>query len=242
VEKYTDSLENWEKEIVRIVRSISQYFYPQMLTKLMNEGWASFWHYTLMTDLWNEGYINEGAYLEILHMHSNVLHQMPLIGSINPYKLGFSVFSDIKRICEDPLDEDYIFFPEFAGKKDMWLDVIHDAMQNYTDESFILQFLSPKVVRDLELFAYEDNDCVDTLLISAIQSEEDFISLRRKVADLYKFHNMVPHIEVVDYDSYKHIITLKHYKSNDRILDLEDVDKTLTNLSYLTNCRVEIIR
>ena len=115
IEKNAPLLEPWEREIVRIVRKIAVYFYPQRQTKVMNEGWATFWHYNLMHDLYEEGLITEGNMLEFLQSHTNVVAQpefdSPYFSGINPYTLGFAMFSDIRRCCEDPTDEDTRFCP-----------------------------------------------------------------------------------------------------------------------------------
>jgi len=155
IEKNAPLLEPWEREIVRIVRKIAVYYYPQRQTKVMNEGWATFWHYNLMNDLYDEGLITEGTILEFLQSHTNVVYQpdydSPFYSGINPYTLGFAMFSDIRRVCENPTEEDRRFCPEYAGAD--WLDTVHQAMANYKDESFILQYLTPKVIRNLKLFA-----------------------------------------------------------------------------------------
>ncbi|MBT8078677.1 MAG: SpoVR family protein, partial [Gammaproteobacteria bacterium] len=172
-EKNAPLLEPWEREIVRIVRKIAQYFYPQRQTKVMNEGWATFWHYTLLNHLYDEGRVTDGFMLEVLQSHTNVVYQppydSPYYSGINPYTLGYAVFTDIRRICEQPTDEDRLFFPEIAGSD--WLDVLHNAMENYKDESFILQFLSPKVIRDLKLFSIVDDDQDPKIEITAIHDE-----------------------------------------------------------------------
>lgn len=65
IEKHAPLLEPWQREIVRIVRKISQYFYPQRQTQVMNEGWATFWHYTILNQLYDEGYCNDGFMMEL---------------------------------------------------------------------------------------------------------------------------------------------------------------------------------
>lgn len=75
---------------------------------------------------------------------------------INPYALGFAMFQDIRRICEQPTEEDKRWFPDIAGKD--WLETLHFAMREFKDESFISQFLSPKLMRDFRLFAVADDD------------------------------------------------------------------------------------
>ncbi|MBE0437409.1 MAG: SpoVR family protein, partial [Methylomicrobium sp.] len=159
IEKNAPFLENWQREIIRIVRKIAQYFYPQRQTQVMNEGWATFWHYTILHQLYQEGLVNDGFMIEFLQSHTNVVYQpafdSPYYSGINPYALGFAMMSDIRRICEKPTPEDKYWFPEIAGSD--WNKTLHFAMQNFKDESFISQFLSPKVIRDLKLFSILDD-------------------------------------------------------------------------------------
>ena len=70
VEKHAPLLEPWQRELVRIVRKLAQYFYPQRQTKVMNEGWACFWHYTILNTLYEEGYLSDGFMLEFLLSHT----------------------------------------------------------------------------------------------------------------------------------------------------------------------------
>lgn len=64
MEKNAPLLEPWQREILRIVRKVSQYFYPQKQTQVMNEGWATFWHYTILNHLYDEGKVTERFMLE----------------------------------------------------------------------------------------------------------------------------------------------------------------------------------
>ena len=93
--------------LVRITRKISQYFYPQRQTQVMNEGWATFWHYTILHQLFDEGIVGDGFMIEFLQSHTNVVYQPPVpparyFSGINPYALGFAMMRDIRRICENP--------------------------------------------------------------------------------------------------------------------------------------------
>ena len=119
IEKNVPLLEHWQREVIRIVRKIGQYFYPQRQTPVMNEGWACFWHYTLLNTLYDDGALSDGFMLEFLQCHTNVVHQprynSPHYSGINPYAVGFSMWRDIKRICEHPTAEDREWFPGVAG-------------------------------------------------------------------------------------------------------------------------------
>ncbi|MGL4837103.1 MAG: SpoVR family protein, partial [Shewanella sp.] len=124
IEKHAPLLEPWQREIIRIVRKMAQYFYPQKQTQVMNEGWATFWHYTLLNHLYDDGVVSDRFMMEFLQSHTGVIAQPPYnsrayIG-INPYALVFAMFTDIRRICEDPTDEDKAWFPDIAGSN--WLD------------------------------------------------------------------------------------------------------------------------
>lgn len=90
MEKNAPLLEPWQREILRIVRKVSQYFYPQKQTQVMNEGWATFWHYTILNHLYDEGKVTERFMLEFLHSHTNVVfqppHNSPWYSGINPMR------------------------------------------------------------------------------------------------------------------------------------------------------------
>ncbi|EXJ11587.1 SpoVR family protein [Nitrincola nitratireducens] len=78
IEKNAPLLESWQRELIRIVRKLAQYFYPQKQTQVMNEGWACFWHHTLLHQLYDEGRVDDGFMMEFLHSHSSVIYQPPL--------------------------------------------------------------------------------------------------------------------------------------------------------------------
>ncbi|GAB2934308.1 SpoVR family protein [Rheinheimera gaetbuli] len=202
IEKNAPLLKPWQREIVRIVRKISQYFYPQKQTQVMNEGWATFWHYTILQHLYDEGKVSDRFILEVLHSHTNVVAQpeynSKYYSGINPYALGFAMFTDIRRICEQPTAEDKEWFPELAGSN--WLDTLHFAMQNFKDESFISQYLSPKVIRDFHLFAIVDDDESSTLEVAAIHNAEGYQKIRQMLSQQYNLSQIEPNIQVFNVD------------------------------------------
>ena len=222
LEKHAPLLETWQRELVRIVRKIAQYYYPQRQTQVMNEGWATFWHYNLMNGLHTEGKVTDGFILEFLHSHSNVIYQpsfdSQFYSGINPYTLGFNMFQDIRRICEDPTDEDRHWFPDIAGSD--WLETVHFAMKNFKDESFILQFLSPKVMRDLRLFSVLDDESKSYLEVDAIHNDTGYKEVREALAAQYNLGNREPNIQVYNVDTRgDRTLTLRHYEHQSRPLD-----------------------
>ena len=214
VEKNAPLLEPWQREIVRIVRKVAQYFYPQKQTQVMNEGWACFWHYTLLNTMYDEGLVNDGFMMEFLHSHSSVVYQPPFdspyFNGVNPYTLGFHMMMDIRRICEEPTDEDREWFPDLAGTP--WLDAIHHAMRNYKDESFILQYLSPRLIRELKLFTILDDASNPTLKVSVIHNELGYRQVREDLAAQYNLGNREPNIQVYNVDVRgDRSLTLRHF-------------------------------
>src|SRR5690606_33937325 len=187
IEKNAPLLEPWQREVVRIVRKIAQYFFPQRQTQVMNEGWATFWHYTLLHTLYDEGLLADSFMLEFLQSHTNVIAQPPYnsrwYSGINPYAPGFAMWQDIRRICEAPTEEDRRWFPEQAGSD--WRESLDFAMRNFKDESFIAQYLSPKLMRDFRLFAVLDDDRKDKLEVSAIHDDEGYARLRTILSSQY---------------------------------------------------------
>ena len=243
IEKNAPLLETWQREIIRIVRKVAQYFYPQRQTQVMNEGWASFWHYNLMNEMYDEGLVTEGFIMEFLHSHSSVVFQPdfddPRFSGINPYTLGFNIFRDIRRICENPTKEDHQWFPDLAGTD--WLDAVHFAMQNFKDEGFILQYLSPKVMRDMRLFSIDDNEINPYLEIDAIHDESGYRQLRENLAAQYNLGNREPNIQVYNVDLRgDRSLTLRHYVHRGRPLEKESTTEIIKHLHRLWGFDVKL--
>ncbi len=103
LEKHAPRLKDWQRELIRIIRILGQYFYPQRQTKMMNEGCATFVHYEILNRMYERGLLTEGSMLEALHLHSSVVMQPGFddqrYGGMNPYALGFAMMRDIKRVC-----------------------------------------------------------------------------------------------------------------------------------------------
>ena len=235
IEKNAPLLEPWQREIVRIVRKIAQYFYPQRQTQVMNEGWATFWHYTILNDMYDQQLVNDGFMMEFLHSHSSVVAQpafdSPYFSGINPYALGFAMMRDIRRICENPTDEDKRWFPEIAGSD--WLTTLHFAMENFKDESFVQQFLSPKVIRDFHLFSIIDDDESETIDVNAIHDDSGYRSVRDALAMQYNLSSREPNIQVYEVDIRgDRSLTLYHQQSNRNPLN-DDTEEVLKHLYRL---------
>ncbi len=264
IEKNAPSLPTWKRELIRIVRKQAQYFYPQMLTKVMNEGFATFTHRYIMTRLHDKGLITESSYQEFLVAHTNVIKQpefdetrnvlrgydpdtgKPIIekvsiySGINPYALGFAMFTDIRRICESPTDEDRRWFPEIAGTP--WLQALKWAAENFTDKTFVEQYLSPKLIRNLKLFTLHDDDLDEEIVVSAIHDDDGYRDVRNALANTYDLNSSLPTIQVVEVERRgDRSLVLKHNMHQRKKLEAGDTEDSLLLLHQLWEYPVGIV-
>ena len=217
IEKNAPLLEPWQREVVRIVRKIGQYFYPQRQTQVMNEGWACFWHYHIMNALYDRGKVTDGFMLEFIQSHTNVVSQPDFdseyFSGINPYALGYAMMTDIKRICTDPDDEDRKWFPDIAGSN--WQETLDFAMRNFKDESFISQFLSPRMIRDFKLFSILDDEERSELEVTSIHNDSGYHYIRHALSNQYNLSMNEPNIQVQNVDIRgDRSLTLSHIPHN----------------------------
>jgi len=242
IEKNAPLLEPWQREIVRIVRKIAQYFYPQRQTQVMNEGWATFWHYTLLNDLYDQGLLTDGYMIEILSSHTNVVFQPPVThpaySGINPYALGFNMFTDLRRICEKPTDEDRQWFPDIAGSD--WHKTLDYAMRHFKDESFIGQYLSPRMMREFRLFSVVDDATQKELEVAAIHDDAGYRHVREALSRQYDLGAREPNIQVWNVNLRgDRSLTLRHTRHNDRPLD-NGAEEVVKHVARLWGFRVRL--
>jgi spore cortex formation protein SpoVR/YcgB (stage V sporulation) len=237
LEKAAPRLQPWQRELLRIVRHIAQYFYPQRQTKVMNEGTATYVHYRVMTRLHEQGRISDGNFLEFLQSHTNVVFQPdfddPRFSGFNPYALGFAIMQDIERIVSNPTDEDRDWFSDIAGTGDV-MAVLRDVWANYRDESFISQFLSPRLMRRLRMFHLHDDPKESAIRVAAIHDERGYRRVRRELARQYDVGFIDANIEVVDVDlAGDRRLLLRHTVANGAMLEEADARRVLQHLADL---------
>ncbi|MBY5352417.1 SpoVR family protein [Rhizobium leguminosarum] len=238
LEKSAPRLQPWQREILRIVRHVAQYFHPQRQTKVMNEGTATFVHYRIMNRLYERGQISDGNFLEFLKSHANVVFQPSYddrrFSGFNPYALGFAMMQDIERIVTKPTEEDRAWFPDIAGRGDA-MAVLRDIWANYRDESFISQFLSPNLIRQLRLFhLYDDPEQTEGVLVSAIHNERGYLRIRRQLSREYDIGWTDPAIDIIDVDlAGDRRLLLQHIVVNGCYLQEADMKLVLQHLADL---------
>jgi len=129
IEQHARDLEDWQRDILTVMREEMLYFWPQLETKIMNEGWASYWHIRIMREL----DLTPEETIEYSKLNSSVV--VPSRGSINPYYLGYKIFEDIEK----RYGRDYMF----------------EVRELDSDQSFLRNYLTKELVEDLDLFVFE---------------------------------------------------------------------------------------
>lgn len=260
IEKNAPLLESWQREIVRIVYKIAQYFFPQRQTQVMNEGWACFWHYTLINTLYDAGRLEDGFMLEFLRSHTGVVYQPNYndrwFNGINPYHLGFHMWMDLKRICtgvetygnnkgkpctSEQIAEDRAWFPQLVDTD--WRESFDFAMQNFKDESFIQEYLSPRMMRELKLFILHDNASREKLRIEEVANAEGYHSLREIFSKTYDLVNREPRIEVLRVKRRTdRSLWLGYYPEQERSFEDEALHQTMAHLATLWGFPVKLYK
>ena len=145
---------------------------------------------------------------------------------------------DIKRICQNPTAEDKKWFPALVDTP--WLKTLDFAMRNFKDESFVAQYLSPKLIRDLKLFNIVDDDLQTEMTITAIHDEEGYQQIRSALSVQYNLSQTEPNIQVYRVDNRgDRSLTLRHFISNRRPLNKSTIE-VLKHLYRLWGFKVRI--
>lgn len=194
--KYGD-IEDWEKSLLDVVRQETKYFIPQIETKIMNEGWASFWHYNILKQL----NLPDELYLEFIKRHNDVI--APGYGSINPYFVGFKIFEDILKRY---------------GK-----DKIFEVRSIERDESFLRKYLTKELCGDLNLFEYASND--ENYVVKEVADDNGYKSIRNTLCSSCGM-GTIPLIRVVEMSSKDKTLILEHV-SDGRELNMDYAEATL---------------
>jgi stage V sporulation protein R len=231
IARYNPYLPEWKRDILRIVAAEARYFMPQMETKIMNEGWASYWHYKLM----NELELPQELHLEFLVKHNQVLRPHP--GGLNPYHLGFVIWQDIERRWNAgetgieygpaPAAVDPKSMPEHEtpGRKK-----IFEVRASDRDSSFLRRFLTEDLIRELELFQHERRG--KERVVTKVADEESWDQIKQTLVQNVG-SGSIPVIKIEDADfGQNRTLYVKHFHDG-RDLLLEYAEHTLRHLTAL---------
>jgi stage V sporulation protein R len=222
-------LRRWEAEILDLIREEAYYFAPQAQTKIMNEGWASYWHSTIMT----RKALTDGEVIDFADNHSGTMAMGQ--GRINPYKIGIELYRHIEeRWNKGQFGKAYDECDDLVARKkwDKQLGLgrqkIFEVRKIYNDVTFLDEFLTADFCREYKLFAYEYNPMSKRYEIS----DRDFAMVKQKLlSQLTNFGQ--PIIEIVDANAgNRGELHLKH-RHEGMDLEIDYAQHTLQNLQAI---------
>ncbi len=214
-------LHDWEKDLLTIVDEEAKYFIPLIETKIMNEGWASYWHKRILESL----DLEQGLRLEFIVRHNQVVRPIP--GQINPYHLGLRIWEDLHRRCTNPTPEEIKRdgAPNKTGDQKLF-----ETREVERDSSFIRRYLTEDLMREMDLFQYEPRG--EDLVVSKVADDEGWRTVKEQLIRNVGTAS-IPVIKVEDADfGQNRTLYLRHYHDG-RDLHLEYAEKTLAYLYRL---------
>jgi stage V sporulation protein R len=222
-------LENWQKVVLSIIRDESYYFAPQRVTKIMNEGWASYWHSTMMT----ERCLKDSELIDYADHHSGTLGSRP--GSINPYKLGIELWKDIEeRWNKGRFGKEYDDCDDMEKKRswDQQLGLgrqkIFEVRRVANDINFIDNYLTKEFCERHRLFTYKYNDVTGMYEIS----DRDFMQIKLKLlSSLTNFGQPIIHVADGNFKNRGELYLQHQHEGID--LDIEYAKDTLQNIHHI---------
>jgi stage V sporulation protein R len=221
IERHARGLEDWERDVISIVRSEQSYFLPQMRTKILNEGAAVLAHQEICQRL----FLPADRYWEYEQLNASVIQPHP--GRVNPYNVGVNILREVMRIATDPDEEERERW-SWAGEIDPFEEIRY-VLGAYDDEALLREFLTPKVCEVSRLYAFEHIE-QDPRRIRVSSREADAI---RDV--LIPQHSTlgIPHIEIIDADYRNRGELLLEHRHDGIGLDPEYARGTLTQVAML---------
>lgn len=214
-------LAEWEKDLLTIVHEEAQYFIPQIETKIMNEGWASFWHKRILEAL----DLPQGLHLEFLVRHTQVLRPSP--GSLNPYHVGMKVWEDIEKRWQNPSAAE---IKEFGPRTKSAAEKLFEVREVERDGSFLRRYLTEDLIRDLNLFEYKNQG--NQQVVSHVADEDNWQHIKNTLI-VNVGTGTIPVIKVVDADYRNSRTLLLQHDHDGRDLQLEYAEKTLQYVQQL---------
>ncbi|MDN3955775.1 SpoVR family protein [Sporolactobacillus laevolacticus] len=216
IEEYSRVLEDWQRDILTMLREEMLYFWPQLETKIMNEGWASYWHARIMREL----DLTSAEAVEFAKLNAQVVQ--PSQQSLNPYYLGLKIFEDIEESYNYPSEDmQAVGIKEGSGR-----NKIFEVRELESDQSFIRNYLSKKLVQREDLFLFEKKAENYTI------TDKDWKNVRDQLVSM-RINGGFPYI-VVENGDYRNNgeLLLKHrYEGTE--LDIRDLEGVLKYLFQL---------
>jgi stage V sporulation protein R len=230
-------LNRWQQDVLSIIRDEAYYFAPQGMTKVMNEGWASFWHTRLMTS----HILSDSELITYADHHSGTMTMRP--GQLNPYKIGIELFRDIEeRWNRGQHGKAWMDNPDIAKKRD-WdtgagqgLEKVFEVRRTHNDVTFIDTFLTEDFVRKVGLFTTGYDASAGHYTVES----RDFAAVKSRLLSMLSNRGQ-PRIRVTNGNhSNRGELELTH-QHEDQDIQLEWAESTMCNIARLWGRAVHLV-
>lgn len=216
IEHYSRELTDWQRDIMTMIREEMLYFWPQLETKIMNEGWASFWHQRIIREL----DLSSDEAIEFAKLNAGVVQ--PSKTSINPYYLGLKVLEDIEERYNNPTDE----MKKMGTKPGSGREKLFEVREIESDISFLRNYLTKDLVMREDMYLFQKQGKEYKIVDKAWEQVRDqLVSMR--------VNGGFPYITVNDGDYLRNgELYLKHWYE-DIELDIKYLEKVLPYIYQL---------
>ncbi|GAB4020396.1 MAG: SpoVR family protein [Bdellovibrio sp.] len=222
-------LKEWEADILGILREEAYYYLPQRMTKIMNEGWASYWHSTIMT----KNALRASEIIDFADHHAGVMAMSRK--SINPYKIGIELFRDIEyRWNTGRFGKEYLECSNLQEKENwhrptnLGREKIFEVRASHNDVTFIDEFFTPEFCERQQLFTYKYNSRTGRFEIDT----RDFEAIKQKLLlSLTNFGQPVIEVQEINFANRGELLLRHIYQGVD--LDMGYASDTLRNIFAL---------
>ncbi|MFD1609388.1 SpoVR family protein [Oceanobacillus luteolus] len=210
LEQHSRELDDWQRDILTMLREEMLYFWPQLETKIMNEGWASYWHQQIMREM----DLTSGEAIEYATLNAGVLQ--PSRTSINPYYLGIKMFEDIEERYNNPTEK----MLDRGVKPGSGREKMFEVREIESDISFIRNYLTKELVEQEDMYLFEKKGRDYRI------STKEYEQIRDQLVSM-RVNGGFPYITVVDgdYNRNGELYLMHHYEGTE--LDLPYLEHVL---------------
>ncbi len=229
-------LEDWQKDILEIIRTTGQYYWPIIKTKQMNEGYATLIHEYVCEKLFNEGILTGSEHGQF--NYSNSLVKAKSTYSMNPYLIGSEIWKDIKNRWDKGQHgqewnecENIIVKKEWDTKEMKGWEKVKEVMHTYTDWFFLQDFLTNEMVENLELYIYVQQQ-TSPITIDTIVTNFNSDEIRQMIVNSFA-HSGIPKIDVINGNYSENGSILLHHRFSGLPLDKQYTIATMKHIYQL---------
>lgn len=226
IESYSRELSDWQRDILTMMREEMLYFWPQLETKIMNEGWASYWHQRILREM----DLTSGEAIEFAKLNAGVVQ--PSKTGINPYYLGIKIFEDIEERYNNPTDE----MKQRGVRPGSGREKMFEVREIESDLSFLRNYLNKDLVMREDMYLFQKQGREYKVVDKAWEQVRDqLVSMR--------VNGGFPYLTVTDGDYLKNGELYIQHGFEGIELDIKYLEKVLPYIHQLwgRKCHIETI-